>query len=89
MFQAFGHLSAQMLVHILLMNAVAPLLALAAPAAWFRSRPAWRDGLFPAMLAQLGALWAWHSPPVLDAVLRSDALHLAMQASLFSLAMWF
>lgn len=88
MYQAFGHLSAQMLVHILLMNAVAPLLALAAPAAWFRSR-AWRDGLFPAMLAQLGALWAWHSPPVLDAVMRSGALHLAMQASLFLLATWF
>lgn len=89
MFQAFGHLSAEMLVHILLMNAVAPLIALAIPDSVWRSPPRWRRLLFPATVAQLAVLWAWHAPPALDATLQSDALHLVMQASLLLSALWF
>ena len=83
-----GHLSSQMLVHILLMNAVAPLIALALRHRW--ADPAGLRGwLFLAMTAQLVLLWAWHSPPALDAAARSQALHLAMQASLLICAIWF
>ncbi|HET6628164.1 MAG TPA: cytochrome c oxidase assembly protein [Woeseiaceae bacterium] len=86
MFEAFGHLAAQMLAHILLMNAVAPLLAIAAHAAAPRS---WPTLLVPAAVVQVAALWAWHAPPVLEAAMHSDLLHLAMQASLLLVAFWF
>lgn len=89
MLQAFGHLSAQMLVHIVLMNAVAPVIALAVLDKEWRPSPRWRSQLFPSTVAQLAVLWAWHAPPVLDAVVQSDALHLAMQASLLLCALWF
>lgn len=89
MLQASGHLSAQMLVHILLMNAVAPLVALAVSGALFRSRSSWQRLLFSATATQLAVLWAWHAPPALDATMRSDALHLAMQASLLICGIWF
>lgn len=87
--QAFGHLSAQMLVHILLMNAVAPLIALAVREAAWRPSSRWRSLLFPATVAQLAVLWAWHAPPVLHAVMQSAALHFAMQGSLLLCALWF
>jgi putative membrane protein len=89
MLQAFGHLSMQMLVHILLMNAVAPVIALAASGSVWGASPRLRSLLFPATVAQLAVLWAWHAPPVLDAVMQSNALHLAMQASLLLVALWF
>lgn len=89
MFQAFGELSAQMLVHILLMNAVAPLLAVAAPGAALRSRWRWSGLLLPASLVQITLLWAWHAPPALAAAMRSDGLHIAMQLSLLVAAFWF
>lgn len=86
MLQAFGHLSAQMLVHILLMNAVAPLLAMAAAGPPSRR---WPRFLFSATIVQVAALWTWHAPPVLDAAMRSDVLHVGMQATLFLSAFWF
>lgn len=86
MSQAFGHLSAQMLAHILLMNAVAPLLAMAVPGPASRR---WPSLLFPATIVQVVALWAWHAPPVLDAAMRSDVLHAGMQVSLLLCAIWF
>lgn len=89
MLQAFGHLSAQMSVHILLMNAVAPLLALALAGMASRSGSRWRRLLLPATIAQLAVLWIWHAPPMLDAAMQSAALHLAMQVSLFLCAFWF
>jgi putative membrane protein len=84
-----------MLVHILLMNAVAPLLVLAAGALSgnvphvprLPERP--RSYVFSAMIVQLATLWAWHAPPVLDATMQSHWLHLAMQATLLSSAIWF
>src|SRR5690606_33804676 len=89
MVQAFGHLSAQMLEHILLMNAVAPLLALALRrriALQRRFVPRRVLRLAPVTVLQLAALWAWHAPPALAAASRSDALHVAMQVSLFGAA---
>src|SRR5690606_37280558 len=87
--QAVGHLSSQMLVHILLMNAVAPFVALA-----LNRIPSigWQDGrhfLFPAMAVQLALLWAWHAPPAISAVSQSGALHGLMQGSLLLAALWF
>ena len=85
MFPAFGHLAAQMLVHILLMNAVAPLLALA-----FRDVVRGRASLLvPATVVQVAVLWAWHAPPVLEAAMQSGVLHVMMQASLLLAAFWF
>lgn len=89
MFHAFGHLAAQMLVHILLMNAVAPLLALAVPRMLPAMRWTWTTLLVPATVVQVLALWAWHAPPVLDAAMRSDLLHAGMQGSLLVAAYWF
>ncbi|MBA3447538.1 MAG: cytochrome c oxidase assembly protein [Pseudaminobacter sp.] len=85
----FGHLSTHMLVHILLMNAVAPLAALALTRVLSDESLAWRRFLFPAMILQLAVLWGWHAPPALDAIMRSDQLHLVMQASVFLCALWF
>ena len=86
MFPAFGHLAAQMLTHILLMSAVAPLLAFAA----HRHLPPRRARfVVPATVAQLAALWAWHSPPAMDAAMRSGVLHAAMLLSLLAAACWF
>lgn len=87
MVQAFGPLSAQMLVHIVLMNAVAPLAVMVYLAPLTR-RP-WPRFLFAATLVQVALLWAWHAPPALAAAMQSDALHAAMQVSLFVAALWF
>lgn len=86
MFPTFGHLAAQMLVHILLMNAVAPLLALAARGIVERGR---LSLLVPATVVQVAALWAWHAPPVLETAMQSGVLHLVMQGSLLLAAFWF
>ena len=86
MFPAFGHLAAQMLTHILLMSAVAPLLAFAA----HRSLPQRRARfVLPATVLQVAVLWAWHSPPALDAAMRSGLLHTVMLLSLLAAASWF
>lgn len=86
MSEAFGHLAAQMLAHILLMNAVAPLLALAAHGVAPRN---WPGLLVPATIVQVVALWAWHAPPALEAAMQSGLLHTGMQASLLLAACWF
>lgn len=88
MFYGIGPLTGHMAIHILLMNAVAPLIALAA-SGLFAEEARLRPLLFTAMTAQLAVLWAWHTPPALDAALRSRMLHLAMQASLLLCAVWF
>jgi putative membrane protein len=86
MFPAFGHLAAQMLTHILLMSAAAPLLAFAAR----RYLPLRRVRLIvPATVVQVAVLWAWHSPPALDAAMRSGVLHTVMLLSLLAAAFWF
>jgi len=81
-----GGFSAHMLQHIVLMNAVAPLIALLL-------RHRLPSGLWrywgAATIAQLVLLWGWHAPPVANAALSSHGLHLLMQSSLFAAALWF
>jgi len=89
MFNVSGPLTAQMVAHILLMNVCAPMAALACLRIWPLRRMPLAGLLFPAMIAQLTLLWAWHAPPALDAAMRSHLLHLVMQASLFLAAFWF
>jgi len=88
MIPAIGTLTEHMAIHLFLMNAVAPLAALAAvrlAALKVDSRPQ----VFPAMLAQLALLWAWHAPPLLSRTMVSPGLHALMQLSLFAAALWF
>jgi len=82
-----GSLAAHMAVHIVLMNAIAPAIALAFRRQAVRLRLDRRGGV--AMVAQLALIWGWHSPPVMSAAMHSGLLHLAMQASLFAVALWF
>ena len=61
---------------------------------WFRSR-GWLS-MWTVLTAPLGAwvlhaaaLWAWHVPPLFDAALRNEALHIAQHASFFVTALFF
>jgi putative membrane protein len=84
----FGPLSAGMAGHILLMNLLAPVVALWAA----RSAPAMLSrfsGLAAPTLLQLLLLWGWHAPPSLAAAMDHPGLHLAMQGSLVLGALWF
>lgn len=81
-----GPLSAHMLLHLALMNALAPALA------WtLRARiPRRLAGWWPLATAlQLALLWAWHAPRALDAAMGSTPLHLVMQATLLASALVF
>jgi putative membrane protein len=83
-----GPLSAGMAGHILLMNLLAPVVAV-----WTaRSSPSlvrpFRSLAAPT-LVQLLLLWGWHAPPSLAAAMDRPALHLAMQGSLLLAALWF
>src|SRR5688572_2362553 len=83
-----GALSLGMIEHIVLMNLVAPLAALAlarralVPAGISR-------GLALPTLVQLALLWGWHAPPALDAAMHDPLLHGVMQATLALSALWF
>ena len=85
-----GPLAHHMIVHIILMNLLAPVLALVGLR--FRDTtevPApYHLAVFSAL--QLLALWGWHAPPIMTGTMDSIALTLAMQASLFlsALAFW-
>lgn len=89
MLQLAGPLSAHMGLHILLMNAAAPLAALAAASLLPHAAFNLRRHLWLATIAQLAVLWAWHAPPALSLALGSAPLHLLMQAMLFLCAFWF
>jgi putative membrane protein len=84
----FGPLSAGMAGHILLMNLLAPVVAVWAS----RSSPSlvrpFRSLAAPT-LVQLLLLWGWHAPPSLAAAMDRPGLHLAMQGSLLLAALWF
>jgi len=83
-----GPLSADMAGHILLMNLLAPVVAIwvarSSPPLAFRLR-----GLTAATMMQLLLLWGWHAPPALVAAMDRPGLHLAMQGSLLLAALWF
>ena len=85
-----GLLAQHMAIHVLTMNLLAPLLALAllrtrlVAGALLGTR-----GLALATAQQLSLHWAWHAPASLSAALGDHALHAAMQLSLFVAALWF
>jgi putative membrane protein len=87
---AAGPLTRHMMTHIVLMNAVAPLLALAI-AAMRRVSPVSASGrsLAAASLVQLALLWGWHAPAALAAAHRLSALHALAMLSLSAAALWF
>jgi putative membrane protein len=91
---------AHMAQHAVLMNLAAPLLALANPAAamlralpraWRRGAAMllWQPGLLAATALHLALLWAWHVPSAIAAALESEALHIAMHATLLVAALLF
>jgi putative membrane protein len=81
-----GPLSAHMAQHIVLMNVLAPLLAIAMAR---RLPNAARPGLALATVLQLVLLWGWHAPPVMGMAIQSLPLHLTMQVTLLTAATWF
>ena len=72
--------SARVSHHVVLTMVVAPLLALALPAAWNRRIP-----LGLVLAASTIALWGWHSPAAYTAAFAHPAIYWAMQASLLAL----
>lgn len=82
-----GPLTRHMLVHIVLMNVLALLAARVVARQWPVSVST--GMLAVATLVQLAALWAWHSPLVLQRTLESHTYHLASAVSLTGAAMWF
>ncbi|WP_297112875.1 cytochrome c oxidase assembly protein [uncultured Devosia sp.] len=82
-----GHLSTHMLTHLLVMNAVVPLVVYGLSRHHQLPRM-WR--LWPwATAAQLVLLWGWHSPAVLSAALQHMGLMLLMHVSLATAAAMF
>jgi len=77
--------SAHMLQHLLLVLVVPPLLLLGIPAAAYRELLAWgpvrraERALGHPLLAGFlgpGMLWIWHAPPLYDAALASQGVHI-------------
>jgi putative membrane protein len=69
--------------HMILLLIAAPLIAGGLPLL-----PRRRDGLWPAVVVFMLALWGWHMPLPYDATLRSTPLYWAMHLSLFGSALW-
>jgi putative membrane protein len=87
---SFGPLASHMATHLLLMNAVAPLLALAVVAGgWRKDSLATGRALALATLVQLLLLWAWHAPAAVGAARHTPAIHALMLLSLSVSAWWF
>ncbi|AFL53679.1 putative membrane protein [Sinorhizobium fredii] len=84
-----GLLAIHMTMHILLMNLLAPLAAIATLRYGRERRQTTPGALGLATLAQLAALWGWHAPPLLDRAHESPAIHILMYASLFLTAFLF
>lgn len=84
-----GPLTRHMLMHIFLMNVLAPLAALGIATANFMPRANF-SALTAATILQLVLLWAWHAPPMLTASLDNWLVHLAASSTLFfaSLLFW-
>lgn len=85
---SFGPLSSHMLLHIVAMNAAAPLLAASLfNVSWFR--PAAVISLWCATTVQLAILWIWHLPSAQHFAAVAPLGMLTMHASLFGAALWF
>jgi putative membrane protein len=78
-----------MAVHILLMNAVAPVATLLVIQSANRTTALGGGWLILATFLQIAVLWGWHAPPVLEAALSNTLLQLTMQLSLFATALLF
>jgi len=85
-----GHLSRHMILHIALMNGLAPMLA----ARLIRYYP--RDSetrhhrqLLIATTLQLALFFAWHSPPAMAFAMHNTPVAVVMQLSLLMAAVWF
>ena len=82
-----GPISAHMLVHIALMNVLAPLMASAPSRAW---PPSNRAALvWATTIAQILLLWLWHAPPAHRAAAGSLLGLVTMHGSLFAVALLF
>ena len=76
-------LSARVTHHVALTMLVAPLLAMALPAAWGRSL-----SLLPPLVISTMALWLWHAPDPYTAAFLHPALYWVMQLSLLCSFTW-
>ncbi|MFC0205852.1 cytochrome c oxidase assembly protein [Novosphingobium soli] len=73
--------SARTVHHLLLVELVAPCLALALPRGG-RALPSWT-------LAQAVVVWIWHAPPAYALALANDGVYWLMQASMLAVAVGF
>ena len=80
-----GALSAHMAMHIVLMNAAAPIAAIALV---MRLRPLSNPAFWSVATLQIAALWFWHLPTV-QAATTSSGGALLMHGSLFGIAILF
>lgn len=74
---AHGTLAGHMLLHLVVMNGAALLLA-------FALRPKWRGTLAVSTVLQIALLWGWHVPSVYAAAGHDLMLTLSMHASLLA-----
>lgn len=81
-----GPLSLQMLLHLVLMNVLAPLGASFLAGRFPSLGP---DRIWMSGLLQILLLWAWHAPSVQQASVDSPALQLGLSALLFTSAVAF
>lgn len=86
-----GPLSSHMAGHIVLMNVLAPIVALLSVFNIGReSTRSLSPGALPiAAVVQIAALWASHSPAALKVSADFAAVHLFVQAALFVISLWF
>jgi len=84
-----GPLASHMVMHILLMNLLAPAVAFFLCALQERRREPSAIALALATVAQLAGLWIWHAPPLLGRAFASDLLLLLMHGTLLLSALLF
>lgn len=84
-----GFLTHHMMIHIIVMNLLAPLCLLLLPAGWRQGPLVQGRGLALATATQMALLWGWHLPAVLTTSMHAPALMAAMHVSLFAAALWF
>lgn len=84
-----GFLTQHMAVHIITMNAVAPVIALFVVRLDHPLAKLCSSGLGAALTLQLALLWGWHIPSVFALAHHMPVLKIAMHLSLFGCALWF
>ena len=85
-----GHLSRHMILHIALMNGLAPMLATRLIRYYPRkSEIRHHRHLLVAAALQLALFFAWHSPPAMAFAMHNTFIAVVMQLSLLFAAVWF